>query len=348
MEKKRKKTQEEPRIICINGAELIRKYQGANVEKEINYWGEHFNKNPFQSREKKQYIQSIKRDLIFINQDYKEPKPTEKKEKEEVIELSEEEMKKIIVKNYPIIVKLLKKYMIMKEDDYLFVTLWIIGTYFHKDFSAYPYLFFNAMKGSGKSRVLSLITHLCGGKKLNSLTEATLFRTKGMIAIDEFEAIGRKGSENLRELLNSAYKKGDTVIRMKKINSKEGETQEPEEFEVYRPIAMANIYGMNDVLGDRCIELILEKSEEKKVVTLLEDFDENPVIQRVLVGFVGFVALFRKVSKHDWNDFASNFYSEKTQKEETNTSNTTYTTNPTNTINTTNTTRQNLFNKIIP
>jgi len=35
-----------------------------------------------------------------------------------------------------------------------------------------------------------------------------------------------------------------------------------EEFAVYCPIAMANIRGMENVLGDRCISLILEKSSK--------------------------------------------------------------------------------------
>ena len=64
------------------------------------------------------------------------------------------------------------------------------------------------MKGSGKTRTLNLITELSNnGKVLNSLTEAVLFRTTGTLAIDEFEGMERKGQENLRELLNSAYKK---------------------------------------------------------------------------------------------------------------------------------------------
>ena len=43
---------------------------------------------------------------------------------------------------------------------------------------------------------------------------------------------------------------------MKKKKTIEGEQQVVEEFEPYRPIIMANIWGMDEVLGERCIQLI--------------------------------------------------------------------------------------------
>ena len=53
---------------------------------------------------------------------------------------------------------ILKEYMDMEEQQYNLISLWIIGTYIHKQFPAYPYLFFNAMKGSGKTRILKIIS----------------------------------------------------------------------------------------------------------------------------------------------------------------------------------------------
>jgi len=244
------------------------------------------------------------------------------KREEEKPKLSEKETRRIVKKNYKEIIKILRKYMVMKEEGYSLVALWIIGTYFHNQFGTYPYLFFNAMKGSGKSRILRLITTLCQGRKLASLTEAILFRTTGMLAIDEFEGIGKKGNENLRELLNSAYKKGDNVLRLRKVKSQDGESQEVEEFEVYRPIVLANIYGMEEVLGDRCIIQILEKSDDLFVTKLQEDFDENPEIKKVLVEFVEFVELFGHLNKSTWNTFL--------EKGRANSTYSTYTTTSTN------------------
>lgn len=260
------------------------------------------------------------------------------KEREEILDeiyakkpkLNEKETKKSLRKNYREIIKILKKYMVMKEEEYDLVAMWILGTYFHKQFGSYPYLYFNAMKGSGKSRILSLISTLCKGKKLASVTEAILFRTRGVLAIDEFEGVGKKGNENLRELLNCAYKKGDKVLRMKKTKTKEGETQEVEEFDVYRAITIANIYGMEEVLGDRCISLTLEKSDDETITKLQEDFEDNLEINKILVELVEFGELFTHLNKTSWNAFLI-----KQKKETLNSTNTTYYTNTTNTTNTT-------------
>jgi len=197
------------------------------------------------------------------------------------LEKDREKYKDRIVQCYRNIMDILRKYCDLKEEYYNIVTLWIIGTYFHKDFPSYPYLFINAMKGSGKTRLLKIITHLSNdGQMLNSLTEAVLFRTTGMLGIDEFEGIQRKGNEALRELLNSAYKEGTKVKRLRKKKTIDGEIQEVEEFDVYRPIAIANIWGMESVLGDRCVTIILEKSFDKKRVNLIEIFKhENVVIE---------------------------------------------------------------------
>ena len=180
-------------------------------------------------------------------------------------EIKKENFKKLIHSTYDKIVEILREYVDMREDYYTIVALWIIGTYFHKQFSTYPYLFFNAMKGSGKTRILNLISNLAwNGKHLISLSEAVLFRTasESTFCIDEFERIGGKDKQALRELLNAGYKKGMGVERSRKITYQNqkfgGEKYKIEKYELYCPIAMANIWGMEEVLADRCIILTLE------------------------------------------------------------------------------------------
>ncbi len=254
-------------------------------------------------------------DVYTKEEPEEKPKRSRRKKEEvkevikEVSNISEEELKKVLKPLLKKIIIILKKYMDLEEDSYLLISIWILGTYFHQSFRSFPYLFFNAMKGSGKSRVLNLITKLSyGGIVLNSLTEAVLFRTKGTLGIDEFESVGKKGNENLRELLNSAYKKTGKVYRMKKVSGKDGETQEVEEFDVYRPIIMANIWGMDETLGDRCISLILEKSVKKGVVKLIEDFDDNFQIMEVVdliskgIGSYGSFK-FLLENQQNWNNY---------------------------------------------
>lgn len=172
---------------------------------------------------------------------------------------------------YDNLIEIIKKYCDIDKKFYPIVACWIIGTYFHESFETYPYLYLNAMKGSGKTRLLKLIADLSDeGEILNSLTEAVLFRSKGTLCIDEFEGAIRKGNENLLELLNSAYKKGTKVKRMKKKKVLGEENQVVEEFDVYRPVALANIYGLDSVLQDRCISIIIERSNRKTITQLVE------------------------------------------------------------------------------
>lgn len=189
-----------------------------------------------------------------------------------------------VSKAYEDIIKILRTYCDLQENYYSIIALWIVGTYIYKEFTTYPYLYFNAMKGSGKSRLVELISTMSyNGKLVNDITEAVLFRTceDSTICMDEFENIGRKENNVLRVVLNSGYKKGVAVERMKKVSTKEGEKQVVERFNLYSPKVMANIWGMDEVLEDRCISLVIEKSHNPGIVKLIQDFDTNPLIDTI-------------------------------------------------------------------
>jgi len=222
-----------------------------------------------------------------------------------------EEVKRILWEVYDDIIKILKEYCDLKEDYYPLIAIWIIGTYVYESFNTYPYLFINAMRGSGKTRLLKLIKCLSyNGDLVSSIKEAVLFRTaRGKtLCIDEFEGIHRKENAPLRELLNACYKKGIKIQRMRKKKTPEGDEQVVEEFEPYTPIAMANIYGMEEVLGDRCISLILEKSSDNMKTKLMEDFEENLIVRTIkskmeLIGVVwcSYFGVGRYINK--WNSY---------------------------------------------
>jgi len=183
------------------------------------------------------------------------------------------------------IILLLKKYADLPEEYYPLITLWILGTYLHNEFETYPLLFINATKGSGKSRLLRLISALSkNGKTVLDLREAVLFRTAkdNTLAIDEFEGVGSKESGTLRTMINASYKKGTAVERIKKIKNPQGqEEMKVERFDLYTPVVMANIWGMEDVLSDRCLTVILEKSDKVYITKLMEDFETNPEIKQI-------------------------------------------------------------------
>ena len=212
-----------------------------------------------------------------------------------------------IRESYDIIIEVLRKYIDTDDKYYSLIALWIIGTYFYKEFNSYPYLFFNAMRGSGKSRTLNLVTMLSkDGQVMASPTEAVLFRTTGVLGIDEFERVGSKDKAAVRELLNACYKKGIKIFRMKKKKILGQEEQVVDEFEPYRPIIMANIWGMDEVLSDRCITIILEKSDKPAIIMITEDFQENNYINKIKDSLVK-CSLCSVVMKKNiytlWNDY---------------------------------------------
>lgn len=235
------------------------------------------------------------------------------------------EVKEIFYEVYKEIIKILKKYTDLEESYYPLISIWIIGTYIHDAFNTYPYLFLNAMKGSGKTRLLRLISTLSkNGKLLLSPTEAVMFRIpKGTtVCIDEFEGIMRKENAGLREMLNACYKKGATVTRIKQKKTIEGVTQVIEEFEPYKPICMANIWGMEEVLGDRCINIIIEKSSRNDIMRLVEDFENEPAIKWIkgmLNQFGCSLCSLVKCRKdlYKWNSYVLNKYTQTTQTTQT-------------------------------
>lgn len=232
------------------------------------------------------------------------------------VQLTMDEIRYTLETSYEDIIEVLKDYTFMDEKHYPKAALWILGTYLHKNFPTYPIMFLNATKGSGKSRTLSLMAYLSyNGLVLNNITEAVLFRSDGTIAIDEFEGITRKGSEVLNELLNSCYKRGSKVRRMKKVRTKDGEAQVMEEFDMYKPVIMANINGIGRVLEDRCIVINLDKTDNPLITKIFELYEGDERIQNVKKNLSELAKLASGVCSVGvhvvyklWNDYIKNKY----------------------------------------
>ena len=240
--------------------------------------------------------------------------------KEKIVILKGEELKqreredKIVLEQlYQEVINVLRTYADLKDEYYNLVAVWIMGTYLHKALDSYPYLFINAMKGSGKSRLLRLISLLShnGSHELQP-TEAMLFRMPPhhTLCLDEFEGLSKKENAGLRQVLNASYKRGMTITRAKKVKSKEGEEYELEKFEPYKPIVIANINGMEEVLSDRCVPIMIEKSQRKDIMLLQENFHNNPLIEdlkerltRNLVKRCSVV--YMKNNTHNWNIYVN-------------------------------------------
>ena len=139
---------------------------------------------------------------------------------------------------------LLKKLVILKsEEHYWALTLWIAYCYSIPSFDFAPRLcLWSPEKRCGKSLTLEVVGHLLPNPLLtSSISSASLFRLLDkdpmkVILIDESDTVfGSNGdkekAEALRQLLNSSFKRGQTVIRC------EAPKYEPKEFKIFAPIA---------------------------------------------------------------------------------------------------------------
>jgi hypothetical protein len=161
------------------------------------------------------------------------------------------------------IINLLKRFIELEEEtDYALVAAWITGTYFFPLFSAYPFLHIKAPKRSGKSQLLGLLRQLCfnavkARPSLAALSD-TVDSLRGTYLIDQADSIGRKGNEDLLDILADSYKKGGGKRRV--VEFSKDKARSVTEFETYAPKAFASIKELPEDLRDRCLIVSLMRS----------------------------------------------------------------------------------------
>jgi len=201
-----------------------------------------------------------------------------------------------------------RKYVDTTQFNIEILSLWALGTYFHSQFETFPLLQLYAQKRSGKTRTLKLLSSLCKGSDgsvSTSPTETLLFRHKsGALFFDEMENISSKERGAFRETLNAVYKRGNKIIRYQEAKSKDGQDYVEKCFYPYYPIGLANISGLNDVLSDRAIQVILQRSN-KKLTLLIEDFGTNEEIKWLKEELTKMDIKLPERLFSQWNDFVN-------------------------------------------
>lgn len=224
-------------------------------------------------------------------------------------QIDENELKEFLSYVYVEIQKHLSYYIDAPESTIQLIALWILASYFHDSFPTFPVLYINAMRGSGKTRTLNCISHLAlgqPGRIQNSISESALFHSKKeVLCIDEFEPKATE-KNNLVLLLNSCYKRGSKVRRMKKVKNKESEGYETEEHDLYIPVVLGNINGLDNVLQDRALIVYLERSFDKIKSSRIEDFDIRlkSFKQELVTGVTGMTGMTHFTGIiNGWNDY---------------------------------------------
>lgn len=157
----------------------------------------------------------------------------------------------------------LKYYMELEEEEYTVLALWVMHTYYVQLFGTSPILFLNAIKGSGKSKLQQILSYMVfNGMYCVEPSDASIFRVahhdKATILIDEVERIREDTKAGLRVLLNGRYHKGMVVTRVEPAGAEKKLTVN--KYGLFGATSLANINGIDNVLEDRCITLILKRA----------------------------------------------------------------------------------------
>ncbi len=198
---------------------------------------------------------------------------------------------------YDRIYKYIKQYVFFIDDRYIaYLSLWVIGTYFHRCFSHYPYVWINAEKQSGKSLLMKVLSRIAfNGVIIIDPTAAIIFRDVAANSVtqffDEMEQLTKHDKENrnaIFAIFNSGFEKGTSVKRAEKIKSGGFDIRE---FSTYSPKMFAGINSIDEVLRDRTVKLRMMRKKPDEHVDRYKETKMNLEYQAKLRDDLYFFAL---------------------------------------------------------
>jgi len=165
---------------------------------------------------------------------------------------------------------LLKQYLEFTDEEmYLVVALWIVGTYLLPIWRTYPYLSISGAKRVGKSKSLSFLEQTAFNPVFSAnISTPTLYRLvqslRCTMLIDESERLETtERASDMRNILNSGYKRGGKVFRSVKMK---GDRIVPQKFETFSPKALVTYKGIEEITEDRCIAIVMVRSANSKII----------------------------------------------------------------------------------
>jgi hypothetical protein len=153
-------------------------------------------------------------------------------------------------------------------EIYDLMTIWVLGTYLFPIFNTFPYIYVGGVKQTGKTKTLHVTSLLAFNSIFStSVTSAALFRLvqdgRCSLFIDETEKLSNpERFTEFRALLLSGYKKSGIVQRVEKDTKDRFVVKK---FEVYSPKMLGNVFGLEDILEDRCIRIIMKRTLNKEI-----------------------------------------------------------------------------------
>lgn len=147
-----------------------------------------------------------------------------------------------------------------------YMACWVIGTYFHRLFTSYPYIHLNGTMESGKSKTLMITAQLAFNGQLTvnstaSFVIRTIHDNHSTCCIDEIENLQRAKDDNSLAVVgmyNAGYKRGSFVGKAEQIGR--NSNWEPKQYEAYSPKIFASINGLEPSLASRTVPIEMVRS----------------------------------------------------------------------------------------
>lgn len=131
------------------------------------------------------------------------------------------------------------------------IASFVMATFFHRLFDAFPILYLQGPKGSGKSELTAaLVASAFNGALMSQGSPAALVRlvreSGGLVAIDDAEIL-HSGFGELAQILKVGYKASTAIKRLV------GTGGATETIDFFGPRILTNTRGLDHILASRCI-----------------------------------------------------------------------------------------------
>jgi len=149
-----------------------------------------------------------------------------------------------------------------RDSEAVVLAVWTVVTYFFPVFLAFPRQDLRGERRTGKSKSLSIQAAVSFNGLLRvSPTPAVLFRLaeplRPTLCLDEIEGLAGDEKREILAILNAGYRAGGRVDRC------EGDDHIVKSYNIYTPVALAGITGLNAVTEDRCITIVMARGKDR-------------------------------------------------------------------------------------
>jgi len=176
---------------------------------------------------------------------------------------------------------MLRRYVQLKDHEYVAVTLWIVHTHFYDRFAHTPRLALTSPTfDCGKTTVLLMLNSLCAAPhKSDDVTPAALFRLidSGVTTLlcDEIDNADLASNRTFRTIANGGYRRGGKVVR-----TIDGQ---PRSFDTFAPMALAAIGALSlpQPLRSRSISVHMERADGSSEITRFDEVEDKNALDSV-------------------------------------------------------------------